>query len=302
MRIYYSLLTILTISFFFSLSILFSNNSNLSSLIFISYYSNLNYSLQLSLILSSLPLLWDIIRNIYQHTLKAFHVATSLFIFSSLYDILLLTTHSNAIFGFLFTYREIAFLIGLFSLIYHHRNNVNLHYTSIIGAFLWIFGFISGTLTCSETKEKESFLSIPFIPILISLILTTYDYFRFLCDQRIHPEKYKHKSKPPPSIQNNTSTQTLHSDYSAIIFIFTILLGCSHLYFFTTIYIPSINITSTNFKNINNQHLPILIKSCVNLVIISYANIYPYLMAYRDMEVSLIYFDLHLHFNIYFLF
>lgn len=287
MRIYFSLLTILFISFLFSFSLLFKSNSNISHSIFHSYYSNFNFSLQISIIISSIPLFFDLLRNLYQHTLRAFHVSTLLFVFSSLCDLILLIIKNNQIFGFIFNYREISFLIGLFSLIYHHRNIVNLHYSSILGAALWTFGFTSGILTHSHFQDNQSLLAIPFVPIFLALISTTYDYFRWVCDKHLNPEKYRHKTKQPPSIQNNTSTQILHTDYSVIIFVLIILLGCSHLYFFCSLYLPSISFPSA-FSNIKTQHLSILIKSCVTLIIICYANIYPYLMAYRDMEVSFI--------------
>ena len=310
MRIYYSLLTILCLSFFFSLPLLFpipSSTSSSSSSFEKSYFSSFSFPLQISLILTSFPLFYDLLRNLFQHTLRAFHVSTVLFLLSSLCDLLLLSTHTQQIFQFIFNYREISFLIGLFSLIYHHRNIVNLHFTSMISAALWAFGFTSGLITYSHcqievhTNQKETLLTIPFISISISLILTIYYYFKFLCDQRLNPEKYLHKPKPLPSIQNNTSTQTLHTDYSLLIFIFTILLGLSHLYLFSTMFLPSISFQSS-LTNLKKEHLAILIKACVTLIILSYANIYPYLMAYRDMEVRLIildYYSLSLFFNYY---
>jgi signal transduction histidine kinase len=283
MRIYYSLLVILTLSCFLSLSIINSPSPNISKHLINSYFSEQNLPLRISFVICTSPLYWDLFRSAYSHKFRAFHVGTFLLTLTNLLEILIwLAPHYC--FGFFFTFREIVFLIGFFSIIFHHRNIINLRVSNIICVALWSFGFISGALAFSFHQTK-ALLSIPVIPISMAMILAIYDYFKFLCD----PRHEKSLLNPAKGIISPT---IIHSDYSFLIFLFSFILAASHIYFFCTLYLPhdfSFSIRDRNGR-VDDDHVtgPALqVHGTITLVIAAFVNIYPYLMVYRDMEVAL---------------
>jgi signal transduction histidine kinase len=280
MRIYYSLLAILLLSCFFALPILNAPSPNISKNLVNSYFSEQNLTQRITFVICTAPLYWNLFRSGFSRQLRAFHVGTSLIALTNLFEILIWVTPRYC-FGFFFTFREIFFLIGFFSIIFHHRNMINLRVTNILCLVLWSFGFIAGALAFSF-RETKALLSVPVIPIFMAMILATYDYFKFHCDPR-------HEKSLMNPTQEMISPSITHSDYSLLIFLFSLLLAFSHIYFFCTLYLPhkfSLSLRDRNGRGVDDG--PALqIHGTINLVIAAFTNIYPYLMAYRDMEVAL---------------
>lgn len=247
-----------------------------------SYFSNQNLPLRISFVICTTPLFWDLFRASYSHKLHSFHVGTSLLALTTLFEILIWVT-PHSCFGFFFTVREIIFLVGFFSIIFHHHNIIDLRVTNILSVALWALGFISGILAFSFSQTK-AFLSVSVIPISLAMTLAGYDYFKFLCD----PRHEKSLLNPANGILSPT---VIHSDFSFLIFFFSFLLAASHIYFFCTLYLPhqfTLSLRDSNGSDDDHTTGPAMqVLGTINLVIAAFANIYPYLMAYRDMEVAL---------------
>jgi signal transduction histidine kinase len=281
MRIYYSLLAILGVSFFVIIAISQSSSPDISKHLRHSYFAYQNFPLRIVSVFCTVALSWNLLRSTLCHKLHAFHVGTSIVALSSVCDLLIWATPHPCL---LFTLREVLLLVGLFSIVFHHRNAINLRPSNMICVALWAFGFIAGILSYSyQHQHNERLLVTPVLTIALSAILGLYDYLKFLREP--HEEKAMSPSGDPAAMR------TLHSDYSLLLFLFSLLLAASHLFLFFALYLPNRTHRFFSLEGSDGHHmtgLALQVQSTIGLLVISFVNIYPSLMAVRDLQVAML--------------